>query len=360
MGSAAPALAGYLLVRLIGVAVLWIWAEAADKRVLDLLGTMYDSAWYLQIIEHGYDHAESLQSNLAFFPLYPMLARGLAAVTPLGPVGAALVVAWLASLVAAWGLYALGTHLHSRRTGIVLAVLWGVVPHAVIESMAYTESLFTALAVWGLYAVLTQRWLTAGSLCLLAGLSRPTATALIAVVCLAALVAVVRRPSAWRPWVAMLIAPAGWLGYLIWVGLRVGRLDGWFYIEDEGWNTGFDGGGYTLDFATDILMKESDFDFYVVTLILLLAVALFVHSILQRQPWQLLLYSAVLLITTLGGYEMYNAKARFLLVAFPLLLPVALGLSRTRTAGAVVTVSTLALISAYFGGYLLLVWRLSP
>jgi hypothetical protein len=68
----------------------------------------------------------------------------------------------------------------------------------------------------------------------------------------------------------------------------------------------------------------------------------------------------VLLVTTIGGYEMYNAKARFLLVAVPLLLPVATALAKTRTAGAVVTISTLTLISAYFGGYLLLVWHLSP
>jgi hypothetical protein len=357
---AIPAVAGYLAVRLVGVAVLWLWAGAENQSLIWLLGNKYDSGWYLQIIDQGYDHAESAQSNMAFFPLYPMLARALAAISPFGSVGAALVLAWIAGIVAAWGLYVLGEHLHDRRTGIMLAILWGVLPHAVVESMAYTESLFTALAVWALYAVLTQRWLTAGSLCLLAGLSRPTATALIAVVFLAALVAIVRRPSSWRPWVALAIAPVGWTGYLAWVGMRVGRIDGWFYIEDEGWNTGWDGGQYTLDFASRILTQPSHLDFYAVTLIMVLALALLAHSVIQRQPWPLLLYSTVLLVTTIGGYEMYNAKARFLLVAVPLLLPVATALAKTRTAGAIVTISTLTLISAYFGGYLLLVWHLSP
>ncbi|WP_199428812.1 hypothetical protein [Qaidamihabitans albus] len=358
--SAAPAVAGYLVVRLIGIGILWIWADAEQQSLLGLLGGKYDSVWYLQIIDHGYDQGESAQSNMAFFPLYPMLARALAVVTPLGSMGAALVLAWTAGIAAAWGLYVLGTHLHDRRTGIVLAILWGALPHAIVESMAYTESLFTALAVWALYAVLTERWLVAGVLALLGGLSRPTATALIAVVCLAALVAVVRRPSGWRPWVALAIAPAGWVGYIAWVGYRMDRVDGWFYIEHEGWNTGWDGGQYTLDFARRVLTTESHLDFYVVTFILVLALALWVHSILQRQPWPLLLYSALLLVTTIGGSGMYNAKARFLLVAIPLLLPVATALARTRTAGAVVTISTLALISAYFGGYLLLVWQWSP
>lgn len=357
---AVPAMAGYLAVRLVGIGVLWLWAKAEGESLLWLLGNKYDSGWYLQIINQGYDHGEWAQSNLAFFPLYPMLARALAAITPFGPAGAALVLAWIAGVVAAWGLYVLGNHLYGRRTGIILAILWGALPHAVVESMAYTESLFTALAVWALYAVLTKQWLIAGSLCLLAGLTRPTATALIAVVCLAALVAVVRRPADWRAWSALVISPVGWIGYLVWVGHRVGRLDGWFYIEDTGWNTGWDGGRYTLSFATKVLTEPSKLDFYAVTLIMVLAVALLAHSIIQRQPWPLLLYSTVLLVTTIGGYEMYNAKARFLLVAVPLLLPVATALARTRTAGAVVTISTLTLISTYFGGYLVFVWDLSP
>ncbi|WP_034240685.1 membrane protein [Saccharomonospora iraqiensis] len=358
--SALPAVAAYLAVRMVGVGVLGIWGASESRGLVELLGTLHDSAWYVRIIENGYDGGEPAQSDMVFFPLYPVLARALSGVTTLGSVGAALVLAWVAGLVAAWGLYTLGSHLHDRRTGIVLAVLWGVLPHAVVESMAYTESLFTALAVWGLYTVLTGRWLSAGWLCLLAGLTRPTATALIAVVCLAALVAVVRRPAGWRPWVALFLAPAGWLGYLAWVGYQVGRPDAWFRIEEHGWNTSWDGGGYTLSFALDVLGEPSALDFYVVTLILVVAVALFAHSLLQRQPWPLLLYSGVLLLTTLGGSGMYNAKARFLLVAVPLLLPVAIALARTRTAAAVVTLTVLTAISAYFGGYLLLVWEWSP
>lgn len=358
--SAAPAVMGYVAVRLIGLCCLWIWATAEHESMSVLLGNSYDSVWYLQIADHGYDHGESAQSNMVFFPLYPMLTRAVAVVSPLGTTGTALLLAWTAGIAAAWGMYHLGNHLHDRRTGIVLAILWGALPHAVVESMAYTESPFTALAVWSLYAVLTKRWLTAGLLCLLAGLSRPTAAALIAVVCLAALVSVVRRPSDWRAWTAIVIAPAGWIGYIAWVGHRVHRLDGWFHIEEEGWKTGWDGGRYTLDFAITVLTERSYLALHAVTLVLVVALMLMAHSILQRQPWPLLVYSAALLIMTIGSSGMYHAKARFLLVAFPLLLPVACALAKTRTSGAVVTVSTLTLISAYFGGYLLLVWQWSP
>lgn len=358
--AAAPAVGGYLLIRLIGTAVLWWWARAAHQSVAGLLGRKWDSIWFLGIIQHGYDHGVPLESNLAFFPLYPESVRAAAAISPVGTAATGIVLAWIFAAVTAWGLYAIGTKLHDARTGVLLALLWGCIPHAVVESMAYTESLFTALAVWTLYALLDERWLTAGVCCLLAGLSRPTATALIPAVCLSALFTVVRRPATWRAWAAMLLAPAGWLGYMLWVAARVHRLDGWFHIQKAGWGSSWDGGRFTVTNARHILRGESPLDLYAVTLILLLAVALFALAVAQRQPWQLLLFSGLLLATSIGGSGYYHSKARFLVAAFPLLLPPALALARARTATAVTVVTTLTLISAYFGGYLLLVWVHSP
>lgn len=69
----------------------------------------------------------------------------------------------------------------------------GVYPTAFVQSMAYTETLFTALAAWALYAVLRGRWIVAGALCVLAGLTRPTAAALIAALAITAAVTLVRE-----------------------------------------------------------------------------------------------------------------------------------------------------------------------
>ncbi|MGV9804472.1 hypothetical protein [Micromonospora chersina] len=90
----------------------------------------------------------------------------------------------------------------SRRVGLTLVALWALLPHAVVQNMAYTETIFTALVAWTLYALLRRQWLTAGLLCLVAGLSRPTATTVAAAVGLTALVAIVRRQDGWRPWAA--------------------------------------------------------------------------------------------------------------------------------------------------------------
>lgn len=356
---ALPALVAYATIRLAGLLTVYFWARNVGASPAELL-TRSDGEWYLGIVQHGYDGYERTQSNMAFFPLYPGLTAALERMSPLGPREAALLLAWTASLAAAWGLFAIGTHLHDRRVGILLAALWGAMPHGIVESLAYSESLFTALAAWTLYGLLRHDWLTAGALCLFAGLTRPTASSLIPVVGIAALVAIVRRRDGWRPWVALLLAPVGWLGYLAWVGVQTGRPDGWFHIQSAGWGTTFDFGVYTVQRGQTALVQTAAFPLFVVTLVALLAIMFFVLAVLDRQPWQLLLYSGLLLLTTLGAAGYYHSKARFLLPAFPLLLPAAVALARAGWARAVTVLVTIAIFSAYFGGYLLLIWTRSP
>lgn len=297
---------------------------------------------------------------MAFFPLYPGLVAAVDRVAPYGPRAAGLLVAWIAGLAAAWGLYAIGAYLHDRRAGILLAALWAALPHGVVESMSYSETLFTALAAWSLYALLRRRWLTAGVLCLFAGLTRPTASALIPVIGLAALAAIVRRRDGWRPWAALLLAPAGWLAYVAWVGVRTGRPDGWFHIQSAGWRTHFDFGVYTYERGREVLGSPESLPMFLVSVVVVLAIMFFVLSLIDRQPWQLLLYSGLLLVTTLGAAGYYHSKARFLLPAFALLLPAAVALARAGWARAVTVVVALTVFSAYFGGHLLLIWTKSP
>ncbi|WFF09553.1 hypothetical protein O7622_13830 [Micromonospora sp. WMMD1076] len=357
--DATPALALYTVIRLIGVLTVYVWARSLNLSPVREL-TLSDATYYLAIAQRGYDGYEQVQSDLAFFPLYPALIGVVERLTPLGPRTAGLAVATLAGVAAAWALYAIGSYLHDRRTGVLLAALWAALPHAVVQSMAYSETLFTALAAWTLYALLRRHWLTAGVLCLFAGLTRPTASSLIPVVGLAALLAVVRRRDGWRPWVAMLLAPAGWLGYLTWVGVQTGRPDGWFHIQSAGWRSHFDFGVDTFQRGREVLAMSATPQMFVVSVVLLLALMFFVLSVIDRQPWELLLFSGLMLVTTLGAAGYYHSKARFLLPAFALLLPAAVGLARAGRARAVTVLVTLTAFSTYFGGYLLLIWTRSP
>jgi hypothetical protein len=359
------ALLGYALARAMGIAVIYFWGHAHGRSLSSQLGDKWDAVWYIGIATGGYDggfnasRPNHLTSNMAFFPLFPGMIKALAAATPLNAQQAGIVIAGLAGLAAAWGMYAIGKWLHGGAAGIVLAVLWGVLPYALTESMAFSESLFTALAVWSLYATLTRRWVLAGALCLLAGLTRPSAVALIPVVIISALIAVIRRQDRWRPWIGGLLAPLGWLGYMAWVSHTLHRLDGYFYLQRAGWNTYFDFGAGTYRIMTQRLSHESPFAFYLVTAVLLLYVALFVISLIDRQPWQLLVYSGVLLLIALADATYYQSRARFMVPAFTLLIPIAVALARTKPARAVTVLITLAIASAYIGGYLDEIWKYS-
>ncbi|THC53100.1 hypothetical protein [Streptomyces sp. A1499] len=358
-----PALAGYTAVRGLGLLVFTVWAHREHRGVRHLLMESWDCDWYLRIASDGYAHELGTRidgNNLAFFPLYPLLVRAGDALLPWLPRGAAgLSVSLAASLLAAWGIFAVGDRLYGRTAGVVLAVLWGSLPVALVQWMGYTESLFTALCAWSLYAVLSGRWLWAGSLAALAGLTRPTGVAVAAAVSLTALLAL-RRSFAARPLLGAVVAPLGWLSYVAWVGLRLGRWDGYFAVQKL-WRNEWDGGVGTLRRMRDVFLTERPALFVaMVTAVLLGSVVLFVLSAGDRQPLPLLVFSGLLLAIVLGSSGVYFPRARFLLPGFPLLLPVAVALARARTHVLVTLLGAGALVSAAFGGHMLLGWHGPP
>lgn len=361
---AAPALAAYAAVRVTGLLVLSVWAHRRHQEVWPILAAQWDSDWYLGIADHGY--ADDLgtahnANNLAFFPLYPVLVKAVAAFTPGTRASTGLGIAVVASLVAAWGVFAVGERLYGRRVGILLATLWAAFPVGVVQWMGYTESLFTACAAWSLYAVLTRRWLWAAGFASLAGLTRPTGIAVAAAVTVAALLSLRHRPIRRRALPAAFLAPLGWGAYIAWVGLRLGRWDGYFAVQKL-WHNELDGGLETLRKIRWLLGRDSSPQLFLilVTLTLIASAVLFALSAWDRQPVPLLVFTGVLLVIVLGSGGVYFPRARFLLPAFPLLLPVAVHLSRTSARCRALALSAAVLGSAYCGAYMLLVWPSAP
>ncbi|MEU0135429.1 hypothetical protein ABZ172_15595 [Streptomyces sp. NPDC006296] len=363
--AAAPALGAYAAVRAVGLVVLGVSARLAGKDPAHLLGGRWDSVWYQRIAEHGYGYTVTLpdggvHSDLAFFPLLPALERGLATVTPLTLQGAGLTVAWLAGLLAAGGIFAVGAHLYGPRTGIVLAALWGAYPTAFVQSMAYTETLFTALAAWSLYAVLRDRWIAAGALCVLAGLTRPSAAALIAALALTAGTVLVR---AWRAGhrrgllrrnarmlLGVSLAPLGWLGYVVFVAVREGHPFAYFDVQAH-WGNSIDGGRALAAFVTGLPFPAA----LGLCAALGLLGGLVLLCVRQRQPLPVLVYGIAVVVVSLIGSGYFGSRPRLMMPAFPLLLPPAVALTGLRTTfrtGAVV--AALALGSAAYGAWTLL------
>ncbi|MFF3712545.1 glycosyltransferase family 39 protein [Streptomyces phaeochromogenes] len=362
---AAPALLGYAAVRALGLVTLAVWSAARDKSPHQLLSARWDSLWYTRVAELGYGYEVRLpngdvHSNLAFFPLLPWLERAFAAVTPLSHADAGLLVSALASLAAAWGIFAVADHVYGRRAGICAVLLWAVLPVGIVQSMAYSESLFTALAAWSLYAVLTGRWLTAGLLASLAGLTRPVGAAVVAAVWVAAIASFVRERSvpaptsapSWRRALAMLIAPLGAAGYVLWVGRHTGKGPLGYLDVQAGWRNGFDGGYAFARFVAD---KFTSFPSALAGLALIVGVGLlvwlYVICVRQRQPLPLLVYAGVVTLLALCASSYFGSKPRLLLPAFPLLLPPALALARLRTSRSAWVLGGVAVASAVYGAF---------
>ncbi|MFJ8465820.1 hypothetical protein [Streptomyces swartbergensis] len=374
---AAPALLGYAAVRALGLIALALWSAARDKSAYTLLTARWDALWYTRVAELGYGYEVRLangdvHSNLAFFPLLPWLERLVAAVSPLSYADGGFLVSLFTSLAAAWGIFAVADHVYGRRAGVCAVLLWAVLPVGIVQSMAYSESLFTALAAWSLYAVVTGRWVTAGTLALLAGLTRPVGVAVVAAVWVAGIVSFTpeRRadPSAQerragdadgpgpgprtRRVLGMLLAPLGTAGYVLWVGHRTGKGPLGYLDVQAGWRNGFDGG---YAFARFVAEKFTSFPSALAGAGLIAGVVsvvwLYVVGVRQRQPLPLLVYTGVVTALALCASSYFGSKPRLLMPAFPLLLPLALALARPRMRRSALVLGPVAVASAVYGAF---------
>ncbi|CAL2061822.1 Membrane protein [Streptomyces murinus] len=371
---AVPAVLAYAAVRALGLVVLAVWSAARGKSALTLLTGRWDSLWYTRVAELGYGYQVRLpngdvHSNLAFFPLLPWLERLLHALTPLSSAHAGLVVSLVASLAAAAGIFAVAEHVYGARVGVCAVLLWAVLPVAAVQSMAYSESLFTALAAWALYALLTGRWVGAGLLAALAGLTRPVGGAVVAAVWVAAAASFVRDRSAARSdgarsstrapahstvrrLLGVSLAPLGAAGYVLWVGRRTGKGPLGYLDVQAGWRNGFDGG---YAFARFVAEKFTSFPAALAGVGLIAGVALllwlYVTGVRRGQPLELLVYTGVVLALALCASSYFGSKPRLLLPAFPVLLPLAAALARLQTSRSALVTVGLAIVSAVYGAF---------
>jgi len=181
----------------------------------------WDAGWYRAIAEDGY--AAHAPDGVRFFPLLPLLARAVDAVTPFGATVALTSIANVAALAYGGATFALVR----RETGddeLARRSTWltQLFPGSVVLTFGYTEALAGLLAVGFLWFLRDERLGPVGITGFLSGLLRPTG------VLLALPGAVgVRRASSQRAGVRArvvgVIAPTlGTAAYLAWSGAVFG------------------------------------------------------------------------------------------------------------------------------------------
>jgi mannosyltransferase PIG-V len=135
--------------------------------------TRYDAGWYYQIARYGYWFVPGGPSagidkpgKIAYFPLYPLLARyaGRLFGRSQGDVYlGAIAVSWIAFAAAMVLLVALARlDLPDDERAERAALLTAIFPFAFFFGMVYTESLFLLLTVAAFHAFRTRRWILGG------------------------------------------------------------------------------------------------------------------------------------------------------------------------------------------------------
>ena len=267
--TAAPgwivALSLYGVARLVSaVLVGWLqryqpatsWGAEAAPGYWGVLSN-WDGLWYRMIAEAGYPgelpvraDGSAVPSELAFYPLYPGLVRGVMELTGL-PFA---VAGGLVSLACGAGAAVLLHVLVRERAGTGIAawavLLWAVFPSAPVLQMTYTESLAALLLLAVLRCLQQRRYLAAAPLVLLAGMSRAIRVPLLVVVLVHAFVRLYTglrytEPMPTRQLVPLAVTCASAaVGAFAWFGVVAviaGRVDAYARVQaawrggDAGW-----------------------------------------------------------------------------------------------------------------------------
>lgn len=144
-----------------GKQIVW-----SSQPWLDIWG-VWDSRWYMDIAQNGYSTATKLvdfpdQTNLPFFPLYPMMMRFVGYFTGGDPFIAGILISNGCLLVACYLLYKLaelewGSAIARRSVKYIF-----LFPVSFILSGVFTESLYLCLSLLCFYLAKKRQWWLAG------------------------------------------------------------------------------------------------------------------------------------------------------------------------------------------------------
>ena len=324
----------------------------------------WDAAWYLRIADSGYAGSDV---RAAFFPLYPLLVRAVAAPFGASPT-ALLIAAYAVALAAFLGALVLLHRLVSLELGRPVAgpalLLLAVFPAAVFFGAPYSESLFLLLAVGAFYAARTDRWAWAGAAVAGAAATRSAGVLLLVPLAMLWWTSRPRRPrnAAW-----LLLGPLGLAAYAAFLGLAEGAAWRFLDVQDawsreltiplagawDGFTAAVDGARQLLSGQRDVVyFEKAAGDPYRIAAINLMLFGSLLFAVvaclgcLRRLPKAYGVWVAVSLVLPLTfpvKPQPLMSLPRFLAVLFPIFMWLALWSEERRATARVAAVSALGL-----------------
>jgi hypothetical protein len=231
----APILTVYLVSRLILLGVL-LDMYGPHRTIIGLAG-IWDGTHFLTIAAHGYPtvvtpHAPSV---IAFFPLYPLVIRGMAQVLGNNWATAGVILSFATGALACLSVGALVRDRAGARSGVQAGWLVALAPGAAFLSAAYAEGMAISLCAIALIMLDRRRFVAAGVFGALATATSPLALPIV----------VAAGWGAWQAkrrnaWIAPVLASSGFASYCLYLWAHVGTPFAWFSAEQSGWGHHFD------------------------------------------------------------------------------------------------------------------------
>jgi len=197
-----------------------------DNILLDVLGSRWDTGFYLSIAEEGYRYQGERLPSVAFFPLMPMLIRAVMTLTG-DAVWSGILVANLALAAAVVLLYRFVEYQWGEAAADRAVFYLLIFPASFFGSAIYSESIFLLLSVATFSLARQRHWWEAGLTGLLAAMTRFVGLILTPVLLVEWWVQhrVEHQPEQklkWQGLAAAVLVPVGTLVYMLYLYLMAG------------------------------------------------------------------------------------------------------------------------------------------
>jgi hypothetical protein len=291
----------------------------------------WDSEWYSLIATQGYafngDAGE--RQTVAFYPLYPLLARAVAAVTGLQIADALLLVANLAALAAMLLLFRLVRAQFNDRTALSTIALISFYPASIFLSAGYTEPLALLLMIGFFLALRGNSFVAAALLAGLATATRSSGLVLLPVLLWELWRLRPPRQFAWQALPLAIVASSGLWLYALYLGIAFGQPLAFAEVQSAFHEHTSMAARFIAAVTLQPFWKLNLSDPSPAGLdqwLVLIALALIVRCWFRLGPAMTLFAAGVLLLPYLslsGGPAGFTSMARFNLVSFPLFIAAA-------------------------------------